>query len=142
MTFSTDASVDPDAAASLAHVMLESEIEARISAIRELAKQRNAIHEALAAYEEGWSAAVKAGWTTEQLQKIGLKETEFEKSADPRPAVAAVPAVPAVAAVAPVTPVAPYAAPVALSTDYRSDTVTSASHDSSFGGPVAVPYTN
>ena len=125
MTFSTQSSVDPEAAASLAHVMLESEIEARISAIRELAKQRKAIHEALAAYEEGWSAAVAAGWTVEQLQQIGLKEVELEKPADPRPAVEAV---------------APYVAPVALNTEFRSDVVTTPSYDSSYGGPVAVPF--
>jgi len=125
MTFSTESSVDPDAAASLAHVMLESEIEARIGAIRELAKQRKVILEALAAYEEGWSAAVAAGWTVEQLQQIGLKEVAFEKPADPRPAVEAV---------------APYVAPVAVNTEYRSDAVAAPSYDSSYGGPVAVPF--
>ncbi|WP_285114310.1 hypothetical protein [Leifsonia sp. fls2-241-R2A-40a] len=126
MTFSPGASVDPEAAASLAHVMLESEIQARIAAVRELAKQRKTIHEALAAYEEGWNAAVKEGWTVEQLQQIGLKEAPFETSDDARPAVEAV---------------APYAAPVALSTDYRSDATPAPSYDtSSFGGPVAVPF--
>lgn len=126
MTFSTEAPVDPDAAASLAHVMLESEIQARIAAVRELAKQRKAIHEALAAYEEGWNAAVKEGWTVEQLQQIGLKEAPFEMAADARPAVEAI---------------APYAAPVAISTEYRSDASTTPSYDTpTFGGPVAVPF--
>jgi hypothetical protein len=125
MTYSADPSVDPDAAASLAHVLLESEIEARISAIRELAKQRNALHAALAAYEEGWHSAVKAGWTVEQLQQIGLKEAENEKPADARPAVEEAEV--------------PYAAPVALHSEFRSDPIAAPSYDS-FGGPVAVPF--
>ncbi|MFF1632512.1 hypothetical protein [Leifsonia sp. NPDC058248] len=125
MTYTADPSVDPDAAASLAHVLLESEIEARIGAVRELARQRNVLHSALAAYEEGWHSAVKAGWTVEQLQQIGLKEAEHEKPVDARPAADEADL--------------PYAAPVTLHTEFRSDPITAPSYQS-FAGPVAVPF--
>lgn len=141
MSYSPDASVDPEAAATRAHVLLESEIEARLSAIRDLAKQRNALHAALAAYEEGWSKALKAGWTSEQLRQIGLKEAEQEKPGE--------------------TPVAvdkpketSYAAPVSIHGDFRAEPASvpapaaplaapvAAPSFGTFGGPVAVPASN
>jgi hypothetical protein len=122
MTYSFDASVDPDIATSRAHVLLESEIDARIAAIREAAKRRTTLHEALAAYEDGLHLAVQAGWTVEQLRQIGLKEAENEKPAETAAPVDATPAA--------------YAPPVAIHSEFRAEPVSVPAYQ--YGGPIAV----
>lgn len=138
MTYSPDPTVDPESAATRAHVLLESEIEARISAVRELAKHRNALHAALSAYEDGWQSALNAGWTLEQLRQIGLKEAGDERAPEVRPSI--------------VEPEETYAAPVAIRSEYASETPAPTfepTYEPSYtptyepyAGPVAVPYTS
>lgn len=144
MSYSIDPTVDPDAAATRAHVLLESEIEARISAVRELARHRIALHAVLAAYEGGWQTALKAGWTTQQLRQIGLKEAQDEKA--PEAAVAE-----SLAPVAPLEePEEAYPAPIALhSTPVAEsaptyDAIPASEYTANYepsGVPAAAPYT-
>lgn len=142
MSYSIDPTVDPDAAATRAHVLLESEIEARISAVRELARHRNALHAALAAYEGGWQTALTAGWTTEQLRQIGLKEAQDEKAPEARPAVAESPAPVAGLEEAYPAPIALRSALVSESTS-TYDAVPGSESTGSYepsGVPAAAPY--
>ncbi len=65
-------SVDPDMAAQRANALLESEIKARIGAVRELAQRMNALDAAILEYEVAWQAAKQAGWSDDRLREIGL----------------------------------------------------------------------
>lgn len=69
----TPGPVDPDAAAQRANVLLESEINARLDAVRELARRQNALDAALADYESAWQLAARTGWTESTLRDIGLR---------------------------------------------------------------------
>ena len=68
--------VDPETAAERAHVLLESEITARLDAVRDLAKRLNDLDAAIADYVSGWQSATRAGWTESTLTDIGLRSPE------------------------------------------------------------------
>ena len=65
-------SVDPDMAAQRANALLETEIQARIGAVRELALRMNALDAAILEYELAWQSAKQAGWSDDRLREIGL----------------------------------------------------------------------
>ncbi|MFE4949527.1 hypothetical protein ACFQ9V_05405 [Leifsonia sp. NPDC056665] len=73
-TFGT--TVDPEKAAERAHVLLESEITARLDAVRDLAKRLNDLDTAIADYLAAWQTAQRAGWTEGTLSDIGLRAPE------------------------------------------------------------------
>jgi hypothetical protein len=68
--------VDPETAAERAHVLLESEITARLDAVRTLAKRLNDLDSAIADYLSAWQGATRAGWTESTLSDIGLRSPE------------------------------------------------------------------
>jgi hypothetical protein len=68
--------VDPETAAQRAHVLLESEIQTRLSAVRELAQRLNALENAAAEYDSAWQIATEAGWSETTLRDIGLRAPE------------------------------------------------------------------
>lgn len=68
--------VDPETAAERAHVLLESEITARLDAVRDLAKRLNDLDAAIADYLSSWQTATRAGWTESTLADIGLRSPE------------------------------------------------------------------
>lgn len=108
--------VDPETAAERAHVLLESEITARLDAVRDLAKRLNDLDAAIADYVSGWQAATRAGWTESTLADIGLRSPESLPSPSGRRAqeTAAAPSAPASASAgsASVGSAAPTLAPV------------------------------
>jgi hypothetical protein len=116
-------SVDPDMAAQRANALLESEIKARIGAVRELAQRMNALDAAILEYEVAWQAAKHAGWSDDRLREIGLHSPDESTPVTGRraasdssaPAPVAVPS--STSSVAPVvqlpTPVSAPVAPVA-----------------------------
>ena len=124
-TFGT--TVDPEKAAERAHVLLESEITARLDAVRDLAKRLNDLDTAIADYLAGWQLAQRAGWTESTLTDIGLRAPESLPAASGRraadgdaapssssPAASTTPSSPALAPVVALTPPpAPASAPVA-----------------------------
>lgn len=73
-TFGT--TVDPEKAAERAHVLLESEITARLDAVRDLAKRLNDLDTAISDYLGAWQTAQRAGWTEGTLSDIGLRAPE------------------------------------------------------------------
>ncbi|WP_431278878.1 hypothetical protein [Leifsonia poae] len=106
--------VDPDMAAQRANALLESEIKARIEAVRGLAQRQVALDTAIAEYESAWQSAAQAGWTEDKLRDIGLRAPEpstpfagrraaapEEQSAPMAPVVQLAPPVPVAAPVAP-----------------------------------------
>lgn len=125
MNPSNGTTVDPEAAAERAHVLLESEINARLGAVRELAKRLNDLDSAIADYVSAWQAAQRAGWTAGKLSDIGLRAPESlpapngrrsadSTEADSAPAAPAAPASPALAPVVALTPPpTPASAPLA-----------------------------
>lgn len=68
--------VDPETAAERAHVLLESEITARLDAVRELARRLNGLDAAIADYLSAWQSATRAGWTDNTLADICLRAPE------------------------------------------------------------------
>ncbi|MFI5061222.1 MAG: hypothetical protein ACHP7F_07230 [Actinomycetales bacterium] len=68
--------VDPEIAAQRANVLLESEIQSRIGAVRLLAQRQNALDEATAEYETAWQSASRVGWSEDKLRDIGLRSPE------------------------------------------------------------------
>jgi hypothetical protein len=114
-------------AAQRANALLESEIKARIGAVRELAQRMNALDAAILEYEVAWQAAKQAGWSDDRLREIGLHSPDESApvtgrraaaGSTPEPAPASsspsvAPVVqlptptPAVSPVSPVSPVAP-----------------------------------
>lgn len=112
-TFGT--TVDPEKAAERAHVLLESEITARLDAVRDLAKRLNDLDTAIADYLTGWQLAQRAGWTESTLADIGLRAPESlptpsgrrAADADAAPASPAAPATPSTPALAPVVALTP-----------------------------------
>ena len=111
-TFGT--TVDPEKAAERAHVLLESEITARLDAVRDLAKRLNDLDTAISDYLGAWQTAQRAGWTESTLSDIGLRAPESlpapsgRRSADATetaaPAAPATPSSPALAPVVALTP--------------------------------------
>jgi hypothetical protein len=65
--------VDPEKAAERAHVLLESEITARLDAVRDLAKRLNELDSVIADYLSAWQLATRAGWSESTLADIGLR---------------------------------------------------------------------
>ncbi|MEY9953981.1 hypothetical protein [Leifsonia sp. EB34] len=126
MNPSNGTTVDPETAAERAHVLLESEINARLGAVRELAKRLNDLDSAIAEYVCAWQTAQRAGWTAGKLSDIGLRAPESlpapngrrstdstdAASAPSTPAAPAAPASPALAPVVALTP-PPTPAPIA-----------------------------
>lgn len=111
-TFGT--TVDPEKAAERAHVLLESEITARLDAVRDLAKRLNDLDTAIADYLAAWQTAQRAGWTEGTLSDIGLRAPESlpapsgRRSVDSTEAAApAAPASPSSPALAPVVALTP-----------------------------------
>jgi hypothetical protein len=84
--------VDPETAAERAHVLLESEITARLDAVRDLAKRLNDLDAAIADYLSGWQSATRAGWTESTLADIGLRSPESLPSPSGRRAAETAPA--------------------------------------------------
>ncbi len=114
--------VDPETAAERAHVLLESEITARLDAVRELAKRLNGLDAAIADYLSAWQSATRAGWTDSTLADIGLRSPDSlptpsgRRAADAgAPAAPAVPAAPA-PTLAPVVALTPPPAPPSTAT--------------------------
>lgn len=100
--------VDPEQAASRANVLMESEIKARIDAVRQLAQRQNALDAAVAEYESAYQTATRAGWTEDKLRDVGLRAPEASSVAGRRsapaeqaPAIASVVQLPAPASVSP-----------------------------------------
>ena len=91
-------SVDPDMAAQRANALLESEIKARIGAVRELAQRMNALDAAILEYEVAWQAAKQAGWSDDRLREIGLHSPDETSPVTGRRAAAAASSAPAPAA--------------------------------------------
>jgi hypothetical protein len=126
--------VDPETAAERAHVLLESEITARLDAVRDLAKRLNDLDAAIAGYLSAWQGATRAGWTESTLADIGLRSPESLPSPSGRraadsaaPAPAAAPAAPANTASAPAAAAstgAPTLAPVVALTPPASPSST------------------
>jgi hypothetical protein len=111
--------VDPETAAERAHVLLESEITARLDAVRELAKRLNGLDAAIADYLTAWQSATRAGWTDSTLADIGLRSPEsLPTPSGRRAADAGVPAAPATSAptLAPVVALTPPPAPTSTAT--------------------------
>ncbi|GAA4140704.1 hypothetical protein [Leifsonia shinshuensis] len=111
--------VDPEKAAERAHVLLESEINSRLDAVRQLAKRLNDLDTAIAEYLSAWQVAQRAGWTDSTLSDIGLRAPESlpapsgRRSADASDSAAApaAPAIPSSPALAPVVALTPPPAP-------------------------------
>ena len=82
-------SVDPDMAAQRANALLESEIKARIGAVRELALRMNALDAATLEYELAWQGAKQAGWSDDRLREIGLHSPDESSPVTGRRAAAA-----------------------------------------------------
>ncbi|HEY2557981.1 MAG TPA: hypothetical protein VGI08_12810 [Diaminobutyricibacter sp.] len=82
-------SVDPDMAAQRANALLETEIQARIGAVRELAQRMNALDAAILEYEVAWQAAKQAGWSDDRLREIGLHSPDESSPVTGRRAAAA-----------------------------------------------------
>jgi hypothetical protein len=76
-------------AAQRANALLESEIKARIGAVRELAQRMNALDAAILEYELAWQAAKQAGWSDERLREIGLRSPDESAPVAGRRAAAA-----------------------------------------------------
>jgi len=100
--------VDPEQAASRANVLMESEIKARIDAVRQLAQRQNALDAAVAEYESAYQTATRAGWTEDKLRDVGLRAPEASSVAGRRsapaeqaPTMASVVQLPAPASVSP-----------------------------------------
>ena len=100
--------VDPEQAASRANVLMESEIKARIDAVRQLAQRQNALDSAVADYESAYQTATRAGWSEDKLRDVGLRAPEASSVAGRRsapaeqaPAMASVVQLPAPAPVSP-----------------------------------------
>lgn len=111
--------VDPETAAERAHVLLESEITARLDAVRELAKRLNGLDAAIADYLSAWQSATRAGWTDSTLADIGLRSPEsLPTPSGRRAADAGAPAAPAPSAptLAPVVALTPPPAPTSTAT--------------------------
>jgi hypothetical protein len=115
--------VDPEKAAERAHVLLESEITARLDTVRDLAKRLNDLDTAIADYLSAWQVAKLAGWTDGTLADIGLRAPESlpapsgRRAADTvdvatAPAAPASPSTPSTPALAPVVALTPPPAPV------------------------------
>lgn len=104
--------VNPDAAAQRAQLLLQSEINARVDAVRELAKRLNAVDAALADYESAWQFATRTGWSEGTLRDIGLRAPGSSPERSPRraaePAATTGPTgLAPVVAIAPVHPTVP-----------------------------------
>jgi hypothetical protein len=97
-------------AAQRANALLESEIKARIGAVRELAQRMNALDAAVLEYELAWQAAKQAGWSDERLREIGLHSPDESAPVTGRRAAAGAAPTPT-SAPAPVTS-SPSVAPV------------------------------
>lgn len=80
--------VDPEQAASRANVLMESEIKARIDAVRQLAQRQNALDAAVSEYEAAYQAATRAGWSEDKLRDVGLRAPEVPSVAGRRSAPA------------------------------------------------------
>lgn len=104
---------------------MESEIKARIDAVRQLAQRQNALDSALADYEAAYQSATKAGWSEDKLRDIGLRAPESSSAvagrrsapAEQAPAMASVVQLPAPAAApqaAPAAAPAPQSGPMAV----------------------------
>ena len=125
--------VDPEQAASRANVLMESEIKARIDAVRQLAQRQNGLDAAAAEYETAYQAATRAGWSEDKLRDIGLRSPESASAgagrrsapAEQAPAMASVVQLPAPASVTPAQ--APAAAPAQSPGQAQAP------------GPIAVP---
>lgn len=105
--------VDPETAAERAHVLLESEITARLDAVRDLAKRLNDLDAAIADYLSAWQSAARAGWTENTLADIGLRSPESLPSPSGRRTADTVAPAPSTPATASPTPAAtPTLAPV------------------------------
>lgn len=103
--------VDPETAAERAHVLLESEITARLDAVRELARRLNALDAAIADYSSAWQGATRAGWAESTLVDIGLRSPDSLPSPSGRRAADAAPATSSPAAATPsASPLAPVVA--------------------------------
>lgn len=107
--------VDPDLAAQRANVLMESEIKARIDAVRELAQRQNSLEAALLEYETAYQAATRAGWQEDKLRDIGLRAPESSADLGGRRAAPSAPAAPAPAAQQAPAPAQPASAPQAPS---------------------------
>ena len=108
--------VDPETAAERAHVLLESEITARLDAVRELAKRLNGLDAAIADYLSAWQSATRAGWTDSTLADIGLRSPDsLPTPSGRRAADAGAPAAPA-PTLAPVVALTPPPAPPSTAT--------------------------
>jgi hypothetical protein len=105
-------SVDPDMAAQRANALLESEIKARIGAVRELAQRMNALDAAILEYEVAWQAAKQAGWSDERLREIGLHSPDESSPVSGRRAAAGAPAPAPVSQLSSVAPVVQLPTPV------------------------------
>ncbi len=105
-------SVDPDMAAQRANALLESEIKARIGAVRELAQRMNALDAAILEYEVAWQAAKQAGWSEERLREIGLHSPDESSPVSGRRAAAGAPAPAPVSQLSAVAPVVQLPTPV------------------------------
>ncbi|MCI0159292.1 hypothetical protein KNO15_21540 [Leifsonia shinshuensis] len=114
--------VDPETAAERAHVLLESEITARLDAVRELAKRLNGLDAAIADYLSAWQSATRAGWTDGTLADIGLRSPESlptpsgRRAADVGVPAASVPSATAAPVLAPVVALTPPPAPASTAT--------------------------
>lgn len=102
--------LDPDMAAQRATALLESEIKARIDAVRSLAQRLNALNAAIAEYETAWQSATQAGWSEDKLLDIGLR------APDASMAVAGRRAAPVAEQSSPIAPVVQLSPPMPVAT--------------------------
>jgi hypothetical protein len=100
-------------AAQRANALLESEIKARIGAVRELAQRMNALDAAVLEYEVAWQAAKQAGWSDDRLREIGLHSPDESTPVPGRRAAAgtSAPAAQSASGIAPAAPAVPAASP-------------------------------
>ncbi|MFF1876638.1 hypothetical protein [Leifsonia sp. NPDC058230] len=101
--------VDPDAAAQRANALLESEIKARIDAVRAAAQRLNALNAAIAEYETAWQSATQAGWTEDKLRDVGLRSPDTLPAFAGRRVAAPAEQSPTIAPVVQLSPPAPVA---------------------------------
>ena len=76
----SDSILKPEEAAARARAIIEADVDARVEAVRVVAKAVNEydaaearVKDATAAHERAWNAALAAGWNEKDLRAAGVR---------------------------------------------------------------------
>lgn len=76
----SDSILKPEEAAARARAIIEADVDARVEAVRVVAKAANEydtaearVKDATAAHERSWNAALAAGWSEKDLRAAGVR---------------------------------------------------------------------